>query len=81
MFDNMKNGTDIENIFETNVDTNQLYGQGDINNRVTDISVGRIFAFIDKDGRMGFFRVSDYLANVPNGDKATLYIEVKIVKD
>jgi hypothetical protein len=81
MFENIKTGNDIENRFETHVDATQLNGHGDINDRVTDVAAGRVFAFIDKVGRKGFFLVSDYLANVPSGDKATLQLEVKILKD
>lgn len=81
MFENIKTGNDIENIFGSHVNLSQLNEHGDINDRVTDIAAGRVFAFTDKVGRKGFFLVSDYLANVPGGDKATLQLEVKIVKD
>ncbi len=80
-FDALKNGTEIENLFNSKLDIASFTGIADITDRVTDVSQGRVFAFIDKSGRKGFFKIADYLANVPSGDKATLQLTVKIVKD
>jgi hypothetical protein len=52
----------------------------EITNRTTDIAVHKIFAFIDKNGKKGLFRISDYIAGVPNGDRAVLTLYVKMVK-
>lgn len=80
-FDALNNGTEIENLFNSKVDSTSLHGSADITDRVTDVAQGRVFAFRDKVGRKGFFKIGDYVANVPDGDKATLQLTVKIVKD
>lgn len=80
-FDALTNGTEIENLFHSKIETNALQGTADITDKVTDVAQGRVFAFIDKTGRKGFFKIGDYIANVPMGDKATLQLTVKIVKD
>jgi hypothetical protein len=80
-FDALNNGTEIENLFNTRLDISSLQATADITDRVTDVAQGRVFAFIEKTGRKGFFKVGDYLANVPSGDKATLQLTVKMVKD
>lgn len=75
-FDAIRTAGDIDKIFDES--SFILGGSGDITNRTTDAAVNRVFAFKDKDGRKGFFKVGDYVANVPDGDKATLELTVKI---
>lgn len=74
------------NDIRTNADIDLLFSQHDIEledsahitNRVTDVAVGKVFAFVDKNGKRGFFVIGDYTANVPASDPAALDIEVKI---
>lgn len=80
-FDGLKNGSEIENLFDSKLTPGSLRDTADITDRVSDVAKGSVFAFIEKTGRKGFFKVGDYQANVPSGDKATLYLTVKIVKD
>ncbi len=80
-FDALTNGSEIENLFNSKIEAGSLLEIADITDRVTDVAQGRVFAFIDKNGRKGLFKIGDYLANVPTGDKATLQLTVKIVKD
>lgn len=80
-FDALNNGTEIEKLFDNKINVNNLSGIADVTDRVSDVAQGRVFAFTDKVGRKGFFKIGDYVANVPNGDKATLNLTVKIVKD
>lgn len=77
-FDAIQSANDLEKIFEAN--PRRLFGSGDITNRETDVATNRVFAFVDKDGRKGVFKIGDYTANVPAGDKATLQLTVKIAK-
>ncbi len=76
-FDALKTQDDVDKLFAEKTFT--LYGSADVTNRVTDAAVGRVFAFTDKEGRKGLFKIGDYIANVPNGDKATLQLTIKIV--
>ena len=75
-FDEIRSSSDIESLFTTN--DLMLHTLADVTNRVTDVAVGKVFAFIDKAERKGFFLIGDYTANVPDGDKATLQLQVKI---
>ncbi|GAB2797477.1 hypothetical protein GCM10027275_48680 [Rhabdobacter roseus] len=77
-FEQIKNAKDIDDLFAEKKIQDNAHGHGDITNRTTDVAVGRVFAFIDKSGKKGFFRISDYVANVPTGDKATLTLSVKV---
>lgn len=76
-FDAIRTSGDIDQLLTNYIPRNS---SADITNRTSDQAVNRIFAFIDKDGRKGLFKVGDYAANVPNGDKATLTLTVKIVE-
>ncbi len=77
-FDNIKTSADIEKIFtDEKIMLNHL---ADITNRKTDVALGKVFAFVDKNGKKGFFSIGDYAANVPTGDKATLTLTIKIQK-
>jgi hypothetical protein len=80
MFDAIETTADIEKLFADHLSSISLNRIADITNRVTDEATGRVFAFSDKNGKKGFFRISDYVANVPTGDKATLTLTVKIEK-
>jgi hypothetical protein len=77
-FDAIRTSIDIDKLFTDKKIT--LSGSADVTNRTTDAAVGKIFAFIDKQGHKGFFQIADYIANVPNGDKATLQLTVKVSK-
>ena len=55
-------------------------GAVEITDRTTDVAVHKIFAFTDKNGKKGLFRISDYVANVPQGDRAVLTLYVKMEK-
>ncbi|MDO6432656.1 hypothetical protein Q4E93_18770 [Flavitalea sp. BT771] len=52
----------------------------DITNGNNDVAIHKIFAFTDKSGKKGLFRISDYIANVPQGDRAVLTLYVKMEK-
>lgn len=77
-FDGLRNAEDIDKLF-TSKDI-KGYTSIDISNRTTDIMTGKIFAFIDKNGKKGFFTVGDYQAKLPTGDAASLNLQVKIQK-
>jgi len=55
------------------------FTEADITNRTTDAIVFRYFAIADKNGKKGFFRISDYIANPPDGNPTpiTLYIKIQ----
>lgn len=78
-FDAIKTAEDISSLFNKIQQTN-FNGFCDITNRTNDISIGNVFAFIDKNGKKGFFKIGDYTANVPLGDPATLNMAIKIQK-
>ena len=78
-FDNIKTSDDIVNVFtqfKINID-NSTYAY--LSN-AQDVVYGKVFAFIDKNGKKGFFTVDDYPAKPPAGDKAPITIRVKIQK-
>ncbi|MFC5410234.1 hypothetical protein ACFPMF_12990 [Larkinella bovis] len=58
--------------------TDQYYTTADVTNRVSDLAVGRVFGFVDKNGKHGLFKIGNYTASVPTGDRAALTITVKI---
>lgn len=76
-FDGISTSEDIERLF-SDKQIEELWGSDDVTNRETDVAIGRVFAFIDKNGQKGFFLIGDYQANVPDGDPATLSLHVKI---
>jgi len=78
-FGSIKTGADIDALF-TKKKIVIWNGGDDVTDRNSDVAKGKIFAFTDKNGKKGFFRISDYIANVPDGDPATLTLYVKIQK-
>lgn len=76
-FDSIQSVADIEQLFSRPI---RLERAGDITNSVTDNAICQVFAFEDKEGRKGVFKIDDYIANVPGGDKATLQLTVKVPK-
>ncbi len=75
-FQNIRTNADIDLLFsEKNI---QLSSTGHVTNRTTDVAMGKVFAFTDKNGKRGFFVIGDYVANVPATDPATLNMQVKI---
>ncbi len=78
-FDSIKTAANIDTLF-VKYNINDLDELADVTNRQTDVSVGNVFAFIDKNGKKGFFEINDYVANVPDGDPAPLTLTVKIQK-
>ncbi len=78
-FDALKTSTDINILFTANNITS-LTGIADVTNRITDVATTIVFAFKDKNNKAGFFKIGNYVANVPDNDKAILTIEVKIIK-
>ncbi|SCB98260.1 hypothetical protein GA0116948_102291 [Chitinophaga costaii] len=46
--------------------------------RDNDVAKNKIFAFVEKNGKKGFLSISDYVANVPDGDRAVLTLNVKV---
>jgi hypothetical protein len=69
---------DIENLVARKKLNSALFTEDDITNRVTDVAIGKLFAFWDKNENKGFFWISDYIANVPDNDRATLTLYVKM---
>jgi hypothetical protein len=77
-FDALKTPADIDALLtKTPVIRNSFV---EVSDRTTDVAVHKIFAFTDKNGKKGFFRISDYVANVPEGDRAVLTLYVKMEK-
>ena len=81
IFGDIDNAADIDSLFSKHNLEPSLYGSSDVTDRETDVAVGRVFAFKDKLGRRGFFMLDDYVANVPDGDKATVTLRIKISKE
>jgi hypothetical protein len=78
MFNSIKYTKDIDTLFAQHDLEDDLDGFSDVTNRTTDVAVGKVFAFKDKAGRKGFFLISDYVANVPTGNRAELTLTIKI---
>lgn len=72
VFDAIKTVADIDSIFvQKNIDA-FLIDQAPV------VDNGKIFAFRDKNGKKGFFRVSNYNLELPDGDPATNTLTIKI---
>jgi hypothetical protein len=78
-FESLKTAANVDALWNTKKIA-QLGPLAEIAFEGTDKARGRIFAFIDKNGKKGFFKISDYTANVPTGDPAPLTLYVKIQK-
>lgn len=78
-FDSVETSSDFDRMVKNyKIDFNQMSSSADVTNRTTDAATGRVFAFKDKNGRLGFFKIGNYTANVPTGNEATLTLSVKI---
>jgi hypothetical protein len=78
-FDSIRTAANIDTLFVThNITAND--GDVYITDSQNDVSQGNVIAFIDKNGRKGFMKIGDYVANVPDGDPAPLTLTVKIQK-
>jgi hypothetical protein len=78
-FDGIKTNTDIDGFFSTKNITFSV-GSVFLTDNATDIPKGNVFAFRDKNGKSGFFKLGSYTKNLPVGDKATISLTVKISK-
>jgi len=78
-FDSIQTAANIDTLFVRHNITDLSEG-ADVTDRQTDVAVGKVFAFTDKNGKKGFFEIGDYIANVPDGDPAPLTLTVKIQK-
>jgi hypothetical protein len=47
---------------------------------MTDNSLGNILAFTTKKGKLGFLKVGPYTPQVPDNDKASLSLTIKVQK-
>lgn len=78
-FDSVETAADFERVVKNyKIDFNAMYGSADVTNRTTDAATGKVFAFKDKNGRLGFFKIGNYTANLPTGNAAPLPISVKL---
>lgn len=78
-FDSVETATDFERVVKNyKVDFEQMNGSADVTNRTNDAATGKVFAFKDKKGRLGFFKIGNYTANVATGSTAPLTISVKL---
>ena len=60
-FDNIKSLADINNLLlSKNITPNNP--SEDITNRVNDVAIAKVFAFKDKNGKLGFFKIGNYTA-------------------
>lgn len=80
-FDSVNTANDIKSLFKRYaINTAIKDSISHITNRITDFASGKIFGFKDKKGKLGLFKIGNYVANVPTGDKATITLTVKIEK-
>jgi len=78
-FDSIRTAANIDTLFVThNISANDedVY----VADGQTDVSEGNVIAFIDKNGKKGFMKIADYVANVPDGDPAPLTLTIKMEK-
>jgi hypothetical protein len=78
-FDALQSASDIDNLIKSKVRFNGINISA-LLSYVTDNSLGNIFAFSTKKGKLGFFKVGLYAANLTGTDKAQLTLTVKIQK-
>ena len=78
-FDSVETVADFERVVKNyKVDFEKLNRFADVTNRTTDAAVGKVFAFKDAKGRIGFFKIGNYTANVATGNAAPLTINLKL---
>jgi hypothetical protein len=78
-FDSVETVADFERVVKNyKIKFDEMYGSADVTNRTTDAATGKVFGFKDKKGRLGFFKIGNYTANVATGNSAPLTISVKI---
>ena len=78
-FEALKSSSDIENLMNSKVRFNGVNIIAHLS-YMTDNSIGNIFAFATKKGKLGFLKVGPYTSQVPPTDKATLTLTMKIQK-
>lgn len=78
-FDALQSATDIENLIKSKVLFNGVNIAAHLS-YLTDNSLGNIFAFSTKKGKLGFFKIGPYTQGGPGTDKAQLNLTVKIQK-
>ncbi|RYU96913.1 hypothetical protein [Emticicia agri] len=78
-FDSVETVADFERVVKNyKIKFDEMYGSADVTNRTTDAATGKVFGFKDKKGRLGFFKISNYTANVATGSATPLTISVKL---
>jgi len=78
-FDALQSANDIDNLIKSRVRINGVNISAHLS-YLTDNSLGNIFAFSTKKGKLGFFKIGPYTPGVPGTDKAQLTLTVKIQK-
>jgi hypothetical protein len=77
-FDNLKTKEDITNLFTSkNVTVNST--RENISG-MRDVAISKVFAFKDKNGKLGFLKIGDFIQNAPLNDIAYLPTQIKISK-
>ncbi|MEO6903149.1 MAG: hypothetical protein ABI315_08345 [Bacteroidia bacterium] len=80
-FDSVSTANDLKALFKRyNINTSIKDSISHITDKMTDFASGKIFGFKDKRGKLGVFKLGNYVANVPTGDKATITLTIKIEK-
>jgi hypothetical protein len=80
-FDSINTANDIKTLFKRYaINTTIKDSISHITDKITDFASGKVFGFKDKKGKLGLFKLGNYVANVPTGDKATITLTVKIEK-
>jgi hypothetical protein len=78
-FDGLQSASDIDNLVKSKVRFNGVNISAHLS-YLTDNSLGNIFAFSTKKGKLGFFKIGPYTSGVPGTGKAQLTLTVKIQK-
>jgi hypothetical protein len=75
----LQSASDIDNLVKSKVRFNGVNISAHLS-YLNDNSLGNIFAFSTKKGKLGFFKIGPYTSGVPGTDKAQLTLTVKIQK-
>jgi len=78
-FDALQSSGDIQNLVNSKVTFTGVNIMDHIS-YITDNSLGNIFAFTTKKGKLGFLKIGSYTTQVPGNDKASLTLTVKVQK-
>jgi len=78
-FDALQSSEDIQNLVNSKVTFTGVEIMAYVS-YINDNSVGNIFAFTTRKGKLGFLKIGPYTQQVPSSDKAPLTLTVKIQK-